>query len=398
MGKALLFHGPNGGIPSGNEIALFRSGSNSTESNTQVVTPVAGTIDGLRVYISTGGSGTNNFRFRKNGANGNELATRSGPGFAEDTVNSDTLAAADNFNIAYTDTGTNSGYPYVAANIELSSGHGNLHAAMSYVGVVWDVASSTRYAPISGDLIADGVAAADIANVQWENRSYTSCDAISIQIAANARTNDSTFSLNVNGSDVGTPVTIGAGLTGTFSATGLGISLSPGDLVCYSVTLGSGVEDLTIRVMCGAFKAPAASEIWAVAQTGVARAASATANYYGLGGELFDFAAGETATRCKIGFAARCANLRCYVSANTYSGDATLKLMVNGTARITTTITAGATGWIRNGTDTYDISATDECCYEVDEGSSGSITFRSMGVSFDPIPTAPISNGWMWVS
>ena len=62
----------------------------------------------MAARIVAGNSGTATFGFRDAGANGSETFQISGVGTNEDAVNSDVLSAGDLFNIAYTDTGTNS--------------------------------------------------------------------------------------------------------------------------------------------------------------------------------------------------------------------------------------------------------------------------------------------------
>lgn len=385
MGKALMVAAPGIAVASGNEANLFGfDTSNATEANAQYSATEGANFTGLRYRITSGGSGTNTVTFRDAGAAGQNVASRAGVGTAEDTTHTDTLTAGDLFNLAMTDTGTNPVYHYVACNVAFASGHGNFHGSGSYNGVIYDVASATRYIPISGFLSADGNAT--IAQVQWKNRGYTSIEAFQIRVIANARTNDSVFRVNVNGSPVGTAITYAASATGLQSVTGMGISLADGDLVCIQIDLLSGVEDLTVSLVGVTLKSSTLhSETIAQRSVGEARAASATASYYIPGGYVWASAT-EANSRVKVGFAARCKNLRCYLSANTYTGAGTLKLMVNGVAQITTTITAGGgAGWYENTTDTFDIDDNDEISFEIDEGTSGSITIHSIGVTFSEI-------------
>jgi len=123
-----------------------------TELNAQAVATEACTFSRVRFFVNTGGSGTNNHRFRKNGADGNQLASRVGVGFAEDDTNTDVLAANDLFNVAYTDTGSDSGIRVSAVTVEFSSGHGGFHGGAALTGVICDVASATRFLPLGGRL------------------------------------------------------------------------------------------------------------------------------------------------------------------------------------------------------------------------------------------------------
>jgi len=386
MGKALMVCVPGTVLASGNEYNLFGSGNpSSTEANSQISCTEDAVFSGLGANITAGNSGTATFQFRDAGANGQQVASRASTGACEDTTNTDTLTAGDLFNIAYTDTGTDSTLSWSRMNVAFSSGHGNFHGSTSPVALVFDVGSATRYISPSGRLAADGTAT--IANAQWKVRGYSSIEALQIRVAANARVNDTVFSVNVNGSDTGTAVTItstdGAGL---YQATGLGISLSDGDLVCISCTMGAGVEDLTLTAVVTTFKSSTneSESFWGIFDsTGQVRAASATADYYPIGGRAATDT--EANIRIKPGFAGIATNLRSYLSANTYGGAATLKLMQNGSAVITTTIGAGGgAAWYENTSDTVSFDDNDEFSFEIDEGTSGSITIRSIGITFAP--------------
>jgi hypothetical protein len=386
VSKALMagLHGQV--LQTGEEFNFGGLFQNSSEAHNQYSATEAATFTGLRGLIVTGNDVSATFRFRNNGANGNNIATIAGTGAFEDTTNSDTVPAADLFTVAYTDTGTDSTVGPIAINVEFASGHGNFHGSSSNAGVILDVQSATRYLAMNGTLGADGTAT--IANVQMKIREYTSLEAIQAMTSANARLNDSVISVNVNGVDVGTPITFGAGVSGRQIVTGMGIALSPGDLVCYSVTLGAGIEDLTLLTMCATFKSTAnASGIGYGNHAGTARAASATPNYYSVGNGV---ATTESNAAVKVGFAARCGNLRCYLSVNTYTVDATLKLFVNGTGVITLTLTAaGGAGWYENTTDFFNIDDNDVISFEIVGGTSGSIDIHQIWISFFSAAAAP---------
>lgn len=378
-----MVYGGDSAHPSGDEFQLFGASSSATEANSQASCTEAATFSLLARRFTGGGSGTNDVRFRVNGANGNQLASIVGAGYAEDSVNTDVLAAGDLFNLTAIDTGTDpTTIQFAKANVEFTSGHGNFHGSCAPLAVIFDVGAAVRFIPLGGQLAADG--GVTEADQQWRNRGYTSVEAIQVRVTANARLNDSVFRLRVNGANAGTAITFAAGATGLQTVTGMGVALADGDLVCMSVDLGTGVEDLTVSFVAATFKSTSnKSETWAASPGGVVRAASATPRYHKPGGDFGDNTAlTEANARIKVGFAARISNLRTYVSANTYTGDATLKLFVNGTAQITTTITASTTGWFENSVDTFDIDDNDEVCWEIDEGTSGSATFRSCGMTF----------------
>ena len=386
MGKAFMGLNMNAAIATTNESNLFGATLNTTESVMQYEATEAATFTRLRTAISAGGSGTNTCQFRVNGANGNLAAVGAGTGVQEDTANKDVLAATDLFNLAFTDTGTDPTYSNARAVVEFASGHGCFYAASD--PVVFDVASTTVFLPLGGNLVADGTTTE--ANVAFRVRGHDTFEALQVRVTANARTNDSTVKNRIAAADGTASITIGAGLTGIFKATGLGDAIADGNAVCASLTLGTGVEDLTISI-CGAtlksstgFK----SESWCGSAGGTSRTASATAHHFMICGTLVTLssAAAESVRQVPLGFVATVSKLRAYVTANTYTGNCTLAVRRNGADVITLTITAGATGWQENTTDTAAFLPEDLINFQIDEGTANSITITMVGITIDSTP------------
>ena len=156
MGKALMVGGySTGGLVSPWTTMLTNRGTaNGSEVAAQYEATEAATFTNLGWRITGGGSGTNTLRFRVNAADGNLVAVITGTGLVEDAVHSDVLSAGDLFNLAETHTGTSpTNMPFVGkANVEFSSGHGSFHGAGTIVGIIYDVASSTRIYRIGGPI------------------------------------------------------------------------------------------------------------------------------------------------------------------------------------------------------------------------------------------------------
>src|SRR3990172_2970112 len=389
MGKALLVARPlSVALASGDEVTLFGYSSDATaEANTQASCTEAATFSNLRARVFAGGSGTNTFQFRDAGANGSEVVAFAGASTGEDTTNTDVLSAGDLFNIAYTDTGSNSNIAWIAANLTLSSGHGNFHGAAAYAAVIYDVQSTTGFIGLGGNLPTDGVATED--NVEWKVRGYDTFEALQVRVTANARTNNSVFKNRINGGDGSAVIPYAGSATGLVEDTALGDAITDGQTVNASITLLAGLEDLTVSFVAGTFKSSTnKSESFCMSQTANNRVASATAHYLAIGGSipstLTDLT--EANARIKPGFAGVASNLRCYLSANSYASAGTLKLFQNGSAVITLTLGAGGgAAWYENTADTVTFDDNDEFSLEFDEGgASGSITIASAGLTFSP--------------
>lgn len=387
MGKALMVWGQDPSIASGERIPLLGFASVTTNEQTSYSVTEGAAFSGLAWNITAGGSGTNNLRFRINNVDGNQLATRSGFGFAEDAVNTDTVSAGDLVNALYTGDGTNSAnIAYARTNVEFASGHGNFHGAIAAQAAVFDTDSLTTYIPLSGRLTVDGTTT--IANQQWLVRGYTSVEAFQIYVGSNARVNNTVFRLNINGTAVGTAITYAAGATGLQTVTGMGQSLSGGDLVCVSITTGAGVEDMTVSIVGATFKSTTGkSEVFSFGGTnGLIRTASATSTIFPPGVDIISpIGLTETQARLRVGFACRISNLRTYVFTNTYTGSCTLKLFKNGAEALSLTVLATDTGWHENLIDTVDIDDNDEISLVIVGGTSGTCRFMNAGVTFSPL-------------
>lgn len=377
---------------SGNEGALV-GGSGTvtvTEANVQLAASQAAVFSNLSANLTTGNTDAT-VRFRNASANGNQVIVKNGTGLAEDLVNTDSVAAGALFNLAFSDTDSpDPVYTWFKVNVEFASGHGSFHGAAQANPPISDVASSTRYNAFAGAVTGDFVPAET--GAQTKNRAYDTFAAMQVRVTANARTNNSVFKNRINGVDGTGIVTFGAGVTGLLQDTTVGDALADGDLLSMSLTLLTGLEDILISLIgCTLTSSTAKCDVYAGNSAGVARAASATASYYVLGGGI---AAATTHTeanaRVKVGFAGQASNLRIHLSANTYTGSATLKLMKNGAAAVTTTIGAGVSGWIENTTDRVSHAASDELSYEIDEGTSGSITITVMAVTLQDVRSRPV--------
>lgn len=383
MTKSLMIlHNPNA-VANGEEGPLFGSdGLTATETVAQFAATQACTFSKLGLNIISGGSGTNTCTFRKAGAAGNQVAAIAGTGAVEDASNTDVLAAADLFNLAFTDNGTSPVYAFVKANVEFTVGHGCFHGAGRLGGPVWDVPSATRFVGLNGSISTD--AEATEANAAFKNRAYDTFAAMQVRILTNARTNDSVFKNRINGADGTGIITFGAGVSGLLQDTAIGDAIGDGQTVGMSITLGTGVEDL-IPAFVGATLTSSTqkSECFIQIPPGLSRPASATAHYFTIGGYLDALTTlTEAQARIKPGFVGTASNLRIYLSTNTYTAGATLKLFVNGVAALTTTIGAGGgAAWYENTADSVAFDADDELSYEIVGGTSGSNIIRMIGVT-----------------
>lgn len=379
MAKALLVARLTSALASAEFRSLFGTeGAATIEDRTEIQATESCTLSNLRYTITAGGSGTNSLRSRKNGANGNQLAQIAGTGSVEDATNTDSLTTGDTFNVGYTDTGTNSTVSVIAANIEFASGFGWYQGAANNDSVVFDVPSETRYLPLAGNIVLDGSTSEAQAGLKC--RGATQMTALQVYASSNARTNTSTVKNRINGADGTGVCTIGAGVTGLITSTGLTDTIADGDTINASLTLDTGVEDLRLTLVCATLKSSdSAQDLFAGRVSGIARTAGATQHYQPIAGFMSGISASETEWQVAPKFAGTISNLRAYLGANTYGSDATLHVMKNGVSALTCTLTAsGGAGWYENTSDTLSVAATDTITYGIDGGGSGSATYYTL--------------------
>lgn len=379
MGKALHVRANNaaGVCPSGTFDAWGAGGSaasNATESNSQLSIRQAGTFSRLG-YNNQGGSGTNTVTFRVAGADGNDVATGTGTGWQEDTTHTDVISANTLVGFAFTDTGTDPSYSALKVLFESSGDHCCYHVAVNPNSSSFSAASTTRFQAFYGTM---SVAVAE-ANTQVKARATGTLRSFQVRVTGNARTTQTDFKTRIDGADGNGLVSFAAGITGLVVDDSGTDTISDGALFNSSITTGSGTEIINISIVAAAITSasPTESDL-AKAGNGNNRTGGATANYSPIGGtHTINTRTVEAECQLKPGFGGTARNLRVNISANSLTGDMTLKVMKNGTAALTLTITATTTGWIENSSDTLDFLADDTLSYEWDEGTSGSITLQS---------------------
>lgn len=392
MGKALMIglrSQSGNGMASGQESPLMgTNGFGSSEAANQVSATEACTISKMKGHIFSGGESSNTFRLRKNAADGNLVLSRTGTGAMSDDSNSDSLSAGDLFNMQCTETSTADPIlSWVTANVEFASGHGNFHGSCNGFGTVCDLNSTTRYFGLAGNHSTDGEAAES--SSIWRNRAYTSWEALQVSVTSNARTSTTTFKNRIASGDGGLVCDFATLTTGLVVDTSPADSLSDGNDIAVSMTLGAGAgEAISVLHICGTFKSTTGkSQVWA-GNAGAGRTASATGSPYTPGGAIKLMPSpGDTETVVRItpGFAARISNLAINIEANTYTGNSFIRLVKNGSVSFSQQINSGQTGIVENTTDTVDINDTDTVSLEIDEGTSGSITTTGMGFTFSPL-------------
>ena len=336
----------------GNGHAVMRE----VEAQTQVTYRTAGILSNLWVRVSLNLilDGASTIRVRKNGANGNQVVSfaASTTGTAEDTTNTDSVAAGDELNYSVVIGGTTGNFFPRLLNILFAASSDTVirHTAMGINSLV--VASTTVYIPL--------------------------------YIYSNARTTTTTFRSRVNGANGNLAVSVGSTQTGIFEDTANSDTLAANDDVNYSVTTGTGTEAIYWTVVSTELLTTnkkfhsIAGDLSGAAGSG--QVANLT-RYYHLGGVFAVIISESFFSSAELNIDATASNLYIHVQINTVTAASTFDLRKNAASTaVTISIPALTAGSFEDATNTVGLVPTDAVNYRLVTGATGtSMTFRMMG-------------------
>lgn len=359
--------------------------SNTSESSRQYTYQVAGTLSGLsaRVNSNSLSTATLTITSRKNtGAGSQTLSITAGQtGWFTDSSNSDSISAGDE--VGYQDSTAAGGsgsanITIVSANFAATSGHSIIWAS-SDNSVAFSGDSATRYVCLAGRY---RVSSTVDDNDKFTIRAGGTLKQLSVNVPANARVTTSTIRSRINAANGNQTISVTAGSTGIFQDTSNTDTVASGDTVNASITLGTGTgTDFTTTNFGATFTSSGTdNDIFAAQAAGDARAASGTASYYPICGAI-EPNGDETVYQMDHNFACTASKMRVYLSANTYTGAATMRFRKNtGNGNQTLSITASTTGLFEDTTNSDSIAATDDCAYSIVGGTANSITINWFGM------------------
>jgi hypothetical protein len=359
-----------------------------TEADVQFVTRIAGVLSNFSANATTTTGTSRTATVRVNGANGNGTISWAGgaSGVATDGSHTDALSAGDKINLVFSYSGSNPTLSWFSALFSATGTHACFYPIFGSAKT-FSTDLSTIYIWPAGQ---NNMSTTE-ANQQVKCRTAATLKNAQCSVNVNARVTDSTVKSRINGADGTIAITVTAGVTGIFEDTTHTDALASGDLYDFSITNGVGTSQaLTFQTYGCSIQNDSTAQNDIFATSGSTRAASATASYAFIIGNASTNAT-ETNQTIEHGFALTASKMRIFVSDNTYAADATMRLRKNaadGSQNIT--LTAGVTGWFEDSTNTDSIIATDNVCYSIVGGTSGSITYQSTGLTETPVGAAAI--------
>lgn len=345
----------------------------------QTVRGSAGTFSNLYTRIfSNGITATSTLRFRKGGANGNQVVSigSSATGEFEDASNTDAVVAGDLINLQFVIGGT-------GTNIRPGVFGCQLAATTNTVSrpVALSLATTAASSTVFGKFVDAGRTAvgAETTTQQFKMKVAGTLKNLNVNVTANARaTSATTFGNRLNGGAGAMSVSVGTSATGQFEDTSNSNALVSGDLVDWSITTGAGTQSITATLLADFVTTDGSAQCWV--GSSVSQALSLT-RFYPPMGDLGAQSSTESDTQAKCGVAATLSQYECFISANTVSAASTLTFRKNGAnGNGAVSITASTTGWFQDATNSDSLVSADEMGFQLVTGGAGtSLTIDAIG-------------------
>jgi len=228
-----------------------RALNTSTENNAKCRIRKGGTMQKLIVFVSSNSRTTNTtFKSRKNGADGNLSVTfgNGETGVKEDLVNSDTVAAGDDYNFSITTSTGTENIVYGVVSVHFYPDQYMTILANQYSGTTTLNANTTGYIPYNGHETGTGFGTES----QVSQRTRIGKGVISdlqVWVKTNGVTADSTLTLMVNGVASSLVATLTNATTGLFSDNTHEVNVGNNDRLDYKIVTGATGTSMDISTI-----------------------------------------------------------------------------------------------------------------------------------------------------
>lgn len=355
----------NANVTTYNDVAGDQNNHNTTEANTKLRIRYAGTASKLSTRIEANTvTATSTIRFRKNGANGNQVLTigSSTTGVFSDTTNTDSVAAGDdiNYQVVTGATGTSLSYAVINFIFEPTSSSVTVTLFESGIFSSFTTASTTTYAPFNGNTTFN----ATESNSRKRVKKAGTFKFFQVNVASNARTTTTTFRLRKNGANGNQTVAYGSGASGQVEDTTNSDTAVADNDFNYSMQTGTGTQSIVVNHIAVSFEST--SSITFLTAQSLATANQSTNTYFGtLGGRWVTPQTSETRYLVPYYINGTVSDFTMEVTANT-STTCTATLRINQTdTSLTISVGSGATGWFTDTTNTTTIAAGDNMTWKM---------------------------------
>lgn len=366
---------------------------NSTEANRAIKCRSAGVCSKLFIEVIAS-SRAASLRFRKNGADGNQLVSvpSSTTGSFEDASNTDSLADGDTYDYQLTTGSGGTSFTFSAMS--------HLYAATTNTvqclcGSIGNNIGATEVVPLNGQ--QGGTTEAGI-----QSRITTSLGGTFKKFQAYVSTNTRDGACPVvfrhNGSDAVT-FSITASTTGYFEDTSDTEAVDYLDVCSWTVTRGGTTGNCAIQFLVVRFETTN-DEFMLITAGGTNSQGPSVSTYYTIMGSVANGSTTEGDSRIPARMAFSLHYLRTYLQTNSISAASSMMLRIDGAdSSVTVGIDASTTGEFEDVTAPAGVAASSEICVRLTTGGSGTaLAFRNFQMSAAPnTPAAAAGNFFLFM-
>lgn len=345
-----------------------------TETNLekQWVRTGSGTFSGLRanVIANSINTGSSTMKMRIDGADGNlSVSMAAGAtGWFEDVTHTDTVATGHQVNYKITGSGASGTIQVRRACVEWDS----TFQWFRSTGSTGALSLSPRYCGLNDS----GKPQSTETDRQAKFRVAGTLQKGVVFVSANSRDGSVTFVSRKNAADGNISISVTSTSTGEFEDTTHSDSIASTDLANWKVTIGGTTGSITFPKIGCEFVPTNGTETQFVSHPGNAISQDTSIDYFEIhAGAVGASTEANTTAKPVTGFTA--SNLGAYLSANASGSTSTIKLRQNSSdTSLVLSISASATGWFEDTSNTVTVATGDIINYSAIAGSS-TITIRA---------------------
>lgn len=376
----------------------------SLENDVEIDYQTAGILKLFTIVAwSNSVNATRTYQLRKNNTDANQSVsvTASTTGFFEDTSNTDTVSAGDDFALSIP-AGGSSGTTSVDISLifdatsntvskwtttsgqEFFSGAEYAGASTTYRNVVNGFQENDRTTTGGEDIIELTISTPGT----WKN--------LGVHVNDNARTTTTTGRSRINGANGNMAVSIGSTQTGQFNDTTNEDSISDGDDVCYALITGTGTKIIGINSWMSEYETTTSIGILPCGDTNIGTSfttnVSTTEFTRIFGRPSSTISTTSIISDYPMDRARRFTNLFISIDANTTDGTSTFRFHINdANGDLSINIPANTTGKFQNTSSFDDVIEDDLVNVSMTGGSgTGSISGSIFSLNTNEIPDAPV--------
>lgn len=344
----------------------------------------AGTISRLWSYCSVDGTGSSTtFTIYKNGSSTAVTHTSTAAGYFEDASNSVAVSAGDTIyiDVLYGSSPRDRAFSGIGFMFEATNSGDSVGMYGSYDadGFGHNTASASRYYKVGsslGNQPSDNESSRQLwdINATWSDLTW--------YVTSNSRTTTTTAVSRINGADGNQTINYTSGQTGIKTDASNTDTVTAGDEINWQWTNSTGTGTI-LTAYAQSTMVNTNRETQLVAGFVATRTASATVHYLCPVGGYEAAQTTENNARVYLNLAGTLSKLYIAVSANSYTGAATLTLRKNGVdTGLTVSITAATTGYFQDTTNSVTVADGDYLTLSLVGGTANTMTFGTVGMVF----------------